>query len=723
MTIRSRLLALIVFTLLPILLFGIGGGYLLVEKERSTFEHGALDRVQALMTAVDAELSSSITPLQLLAQSPNIDRGDLQAFRGEAQRALISQRPDWANVVLSDAVTGQEVMNLLVPAGDPFPKEPDSQGVISVAQNQRPHVVAMTPEPLLKRHIFMVRVPVVRDSRSKFVLSAAVEPETIGRLLDRQSVPPGWAVAVVDSNFRFVARRPLGRGPTDDYASASLRETLTRADSGWSRGRLADGSEIYRAILRSSFSGWSTSLAIPERVVNQGVVQATWLFVLGLALALSVAAWIAVLLSRRITEPISALVLAAPAIGRGDASAVPPPAPLKEARALADALHKSAIEIREREERQRQAEEALRAADRAKDEFLAMLGHELRNPLATLSNAAALMKLGREQPQVLDSVQDMVSRQVQHMTHLVDDLLDVGRVTGGKIRLERQPLDLSKLAADVVRTWKSAGRFAHHEVTTGLDPVWVSADTARAEQIISNLLDNALKYTPAGGKLRLEVRPEGSWAVLKVSDTGEGLPAELIGRVFDLFVQGERALARERGGLGIGLTMVKRLVELHGGEITAQSDGPGKGATFTVKLPMIEHETLEDPAAGAAPTRTARRRILVIEDDADGRESLVAILRMSGHEIESAANGLEGIERATATNPELALIDIGLPDMDGYDVVREIRRRLPHTRSIALSGYGTQEDRRRALEAGFDEHLTKPVDIGRLESVIGIVLG
>ena len=240
---------------------------------------------------------------------------------------------------------------------------------------------------------------------------------------------------------------------------------------------------------------------------------------------------------------------------------------------LAKALGESAVAIRDREEQQRKAEHALRTADRAKDEFLAMLGHELRNPLASVSNAAQLLKMARDQPQVLENVSAIVSRQVEQMTRLVDDLLEVGRVTGGKVRLQREPLDLAVTVVRLLDTWRNDGRFIHHDISTELQWLWVSADRARIEQVFSNLLDNAIKYTPAGGQIRISLRREGANAILEIIDTGLGMPPELIGRVFDLFVQGERTLAREPGGLGIGLTMVKRLVELHDGTVQVKSDG------------------------------------------------------------------------------------------------------------------------------------------------------
>ena len=406
---------------------------------------------------------------------------------------------------------------------------------------------------------------------------------------------------------------------------------------------------------------------------------------------------------------------AAPALGRGEASALPPVGSIDEVRELASALGESAVAIRDREERQRQAEHALRAADRAKDEFLAMLGHELRNPLASVSNAAQLLKAARGQPQVLENVSAILGRQVEQMTRLVDDLLEVGRVTGGKVRLQREPLDLAHTVVRLLDTWRNDGRFAHHDVSTDLQPAWVSADPTRIEQVFSNLLDNALKYTPAGGQIRISLRSDDAKAILQISDTGLGMPPELIGRVFDLFVQGERSLAREPGGLGIGLTMVKRLVELHDGTVQASSDGRNNGATFTVELPTIDPP--QRRAVVAAPaTKITSRRILIIEDDDDARETLAELLRLDAHHVSVACNGGEGIALASSLTPEIVLVDIGLPDIDGYEVARRLRldSATAHLWLIAITGYGTQEDRRSALAAGFNEHLAKPVELDTL---------
>ena len=699
-------------------IFGAVGAYMLVERERDSFERAALDRVRALMTAIDAELRASITPLELLARSPALDGDDLAAFRIEAQRALEGRRGDWSNIVVSHPETAQMMLNLLVPPGAPLFKTLDPVSVLESAKSGRPTIGNVVTGGVLNRPLFTVRVPVLRDGKAKYVLSAVVETPVIGGIIERQGLPTTWAIAVIDGSYGFVARRPMPE-KRSTAASESLKRALESAPQGFQRGQLLDGSEIYRAFQRSSLSRWSTSIAVPRSVVEESL-NGVYVLVAGFVGAAMLGLWIAWWLASRISQPIAALARAAPALGRGETAALPPSGSVDEVSELARALGESANAIRDREERQRQAEHALRTADRAKDEFLAMLGHELRNPLASVSNAAQLLRMARNQPQVLENVSAILGRQVEHMTRLVDDLLEVGRVTGGKVRLQREPLDLGVAVVQWLDAWKHDGRFLHHDVSTELQSVWVSADRARIEQVFTNLLDNAIKYTPAGGKIRIALRPEGAKAILEISDTGLGMPPELIGRVFDLFVQGVRTLAREPGGLGIGLTMVQRLVELHDGTVQAKSDGPNHGATFTVELPAIEPSVALSGVDTPATKTAMPRHVLIIEDDDDARDSLAELLRLDDHQVSVACDGKDGLELARSLAPDVVLVDIGLPDIDGYEVARRLRNNpaTSRLRLIAVTGYGTQEDRRSALAAGFNDHLAKPVEVTSLQSLL-----
>lgn len=377
-----------------------------------------------------------------------------------------------------------------------------------------------------------------------------------------------------------------------------------------------------------------------------------------------------------------------------------------------------AIERTRLHENERAARAAAEEANRAKDEFLAMLGHELRNPLGAIVSAMEIVEHFGADAQGTLRARQIVSRQLKHLVRLVDDLLDVARVTTGKIELRRQSVDL----ADIVKSCVNAlgERLSAYDVKMEAEPVWVDGDPTRLEQVCTNLLRNAVEYTPVGGRIRVSVKSEGGDAVLRVEDNGVGISAELLPRVFDLFVQDKRGLDRSGGGLGIGLTLTRRLVELHGGTVEAASPRPGLGSVFTVCLPRLPAAPPKPGPGGVAARTGIRRRVLIVEDNADARESLRTVLELSGHEIYEAEDGPGGVEQALALRPDMALIDIGLPSLDGYEVARQIRS-APAGREmflIALTGYGQPRDRQQAREAGFDAHLVKPVDFQRLSAII-----
>jgi signal transduction histidine kinase/CheY-like chemotaxis protein len=702
--------------LLPVAIFGVAGAYVLVDKEREATERRIHDRLQGVLAALHSELQATIGALEVLASSTSLDRDDLEAFRSDAQRALAARRDEWVNVLVSDPQTAEMLLNLLIPVDSPLSTPRDAQTIRDAARSGKPSVSQVVMGPVLNAPVFAVRVPVVREGKVKYILSAVVPTSAMTRLLQRQAFPGNWTVAVLDGNYRFVARLPAPAGGSE-FASESLRKALESSEAGWERGTLLDGTEIYRAFRRAQMGAWSASIAVPRSVVDESL-RVVWLLVAGFAAAAALGLAIAWSLATQISRPIAALAAAAPALGRGEPLALPPPSPVTEVQDLARALGEAAATLHYRDRRQQVAEQALRSADRAKDEFLAMLGHELRNPLAAVSNATQMLRVAGRDPALLDNVSDILGRQVVHMTHLVNDLLDAGRVAGGKVRLDCEPVDVAGITGDLVQIWKKGGRFKDHELVIDVQPVWANADRARVEQILSNLLDNALKYTPAGGRLSVMVRPQGNCAVLEVSDTGEGIAPDLIDRIFDLFVQGEPTLARERGGLGIGLTLAKHLVELHGGHIHASSEGIGKGARFVVELPAIDPPA-SSPAPAPTTTEMQMRRILLVEDNRDARESLAVLLRLDGHDVLEAANGFEGVAAAVATTPDIALVDVGLPDIDGYEVAQRLRSN-PVTADIflvAVTGYGSEEDRRRALDSGFDEHLVKPADLKSLEAL------
>ncbi len=345
--------------------------------------------------------------------------------------------------------------------------------------------------------------------------------------------------------------------------------------------------------------------------------------------------------------------------------------------------------------------------NRSKDEFLAMLAHELRNPLGAIGGAAQVLTLSPMPDPRANQAREIIQRQTSHMARLVDDLLDVGRVVTGKIDLDLQPMDLAEFARSFIVALV-AGHDSGNQVDITAESVWVLADPVRLEQILGNLVSNALKFAPPGRPVRVSVCAEGRDAVLRVTDEGSGIEPDLLPQVFDLFVQGPATIDRARGGLGIGLTLVNRLVDLHGGTIDAFSAGANTGATFTVRLPAAQPVVSVSATAEHPPSR--RLKVLLVDDNADSREMYALLLQADGHEVHEAEDGPAALDVLSTSVPDVAVIDIGLPGMDGYELARRIRSE-PGTRDvtlIALTGYGFPEDRERSKVAGFDRHLVKP---------------
>jgi CheY-like chemotaxis protein len=363
----------------------------------------------------------------------------------------------------------------------------------------------------------------------------------------------------------------------------------------------------------------------------------------------------------------------------------------------------------------------LQAADRQKDEFLAMLAHELRNPLAPIRNAGEVLSRTSPADARAQAAIGIVHRQVATLTRLVDDLLDVSRITQGRIELKRQPVQIAEVISQAIEMVEPLMKEKRHRVSvTSYQAMRVNGDPARLIQCVANVLTNAAKYTDPGGEIRLESRNDGGEAVLTVTDNGVGISKELLLRVFDLFVQSDRTLDRAQGGLGIGLSVVKRLVEMHGGRVAASSPGPGAGATFEIRLPLIERNDISTTAA--KQDDVPARKILIVDDNVDAADSLVMILRLDGHEVEAVYTAHDALERAAAIRPDVALLDIGLPKMNGYELAQHLRSQpdLRDIRLIALTGYGQGEDRERTRAAGFDDHLVKPADLAVLQKALSL---
>jgi signal transduction histidine kinase/ActR/RegA family two-component response regulator len=375
---------------------------------------------------------------------------------------------------------------------------------------------------------------------------------------------------------------------------------------------------------------------------------------------------------------------------------------------------------------QRKLEEqaaALKQADRRKNEFLAILAHELRNPIAPIRNAVLALKLQDPPDPAIQWPREVIERQVRQLNRMVDDLLDVSRITQAKFALHKQPIEVGRILVEAVETSQPLIDARKHRLTVvpPAEPVWLEGDQVRLAQVVSNLLNNAAKYTEVGGQIRLSAERRGNEAVIRVHDTGIGIPAGLMPHIFEPFTQEERSPNRAQGGLGIGLALVRSLVELHGGRVEAKSAGRGRGSEFIVRLPLLpEAPAPSTPATPNAQGTVASRRILVVDDNIDSAETLGLLLRLGGHKVFTAYSGQSALESARVNQPEIVMLDIGMPGMDGHEVARRLRDELglKNLLLVAMTGYGQDQDRRRSEEAGFHSHLVKPVDLEGLNALL-----
>ncbi len=720
---RRRLLLLVAAGLLPLAITSGIALYVLYVQQRDEAERTGLEVARALSITVDAEIRRTTSVLEALATSESLREGNLEAFHASARRVHATQ-PGWNTVILIDRDM-RPLLNTAVPAGTPLPPLLETETAARVVRDGVAVVGALAKGPL-GNWGFPVRVPVMHEGTVRHALTAIVNPSAILAVLERTRVPGGWVVAVSDAKGIRVARTVSSRETLGTPFTPTLAAMMASGDAEGTGVTLnSEGVPVFTAYTREPKTGWVTAVGLPVAGVEAAARRSFVTFGGGIALSIALGALAALLIARSVSQPMEQLRDAALNAAREPLRS--PETDIREIQDVAHALAESAQE-RARSDAEREdlyrSEQAARAsaeaANRAKDEFLAMLGHELRNPLGAISNAAALLENPAVDGAVRENARGIISRQVSHLARLTDDLLDAGRAVMGKIVLQRRPVDLAAVVRQGLATLATSGRSHNHMIVLDADSAWVDADAVRIDQILSNLVVNAAKYSAPGSAIRVSVKRQGGQAVLRVIDSGIGIPAELAPRVFDLFVQGDRPLDRSSGGLGIGLTLVRRLAELHAGGVEMFSAGEGQGSEFVVRLPAIEAPARVVPEDATARERVGRD-ILVVEDNDDARETLRMLLEFDGHRVLAEPDGESGLATAIRERPDVMLVDVGLPRIDGYEVARRVRAidgwgRRPFL--IAITGYGQDEDRDRALAAGFDGHLTKPVEPKRLLDAI-----
>jgi signal transduction histidine kinase len=718
MRVRTHLSLLAAAVFLPMI---VGAGVaikLLLDAERHAVLRGMQELARTSVLAMDQELTAAITSGKVLATSARLRTGDFEGFYRQAQAANTGSRRETA--VLGE--DGRQLFNTVVPFGQPVapPAAGVPRRVQSVFAQGRATVSNLITGSSTRRAVISVELPLTLDDGRRVLLDQWFDVRHLNSLLPRD-LPASWQVRVFDRDGVSLARN----AGTDAAAGVHARPELLKAmRAGAQQIELgaADGRPMAAALAQSALSGWTAVVGVPVSELEATAASAVSLIAATLLCAVVLALAGAILFARRLLAATEYLGAATEGMAEGW---LPPPADLRiaELNSLQQVLHAVSRRLQKAETGRRKhlaevqaARSVAEAQNRAKDEFLAMLGHELRNPLGAISSAIALIQMGAGGP-AAERAHQIIGRQSRHLAHLVDELLDANRVLSGKVVLALAPLDLAGAVREAALTLQTQGTTAAHHVTLALEPVWVHGDPTRLQQVIGNLIENAAKYTQAGGHITVGTRAHGGMAELVVCDDGKGIEAELLPRVWDVFVQG-KVSNRAKGGLGIGLAVVKSLVEQQHGTVAVHSRGAGQGSSFTVRLPLAAEvpPDAEAPAAQAAPLDGLR--VLVVEDNEDLREMMCVLLASRGCAVSSAADGGAALALARNALPQVAFVDIDLPDISGYEVARLLAEQ-GGIRLVAVTGYGQPEDVRRALAAGFDRHLKKPVRLEDIEQAIG----
>ena len=716
-TLRTRLILLALAGIVPLAAMSGVGLIQLVKQQREQAQLAALDVTRALATAVDAALDEAVSVLQTLATSDQLDAGDPRRFYQRAQRVM-SMQPNWVFIHLADP-SGAVLLNTRY-ATDKWatPITPEKETFGKVLMTRQPVLGNLTRGPREEWGV-PVRVPVIRNNQIRFVLSGVINPNAILDVVNRQRVPEDWLVSVFDAKGIRVARSRSHQQYIGLPAAPTLQALIGKnGDEGYGITTSLEGNTISTAYTRSKRTGWVVAIGTPAEVAQTRALQSLAVYGGGVMLSLVFAIIAAVAITRSINRPIRALANATRATSPDELLKAPQTG-IRELADLSSALIAS-------DEAVKTSRQQAQIASRAKDEFLAMLGHELRNPLAPIVTALELMEHRGDTATVNE--RRIIERQVTHLSRLVDDLLDISRITQGKIKLNIERVDVATVvdgALEMIQPLLEK-RSRPIDVEPPSRPAYVLGDVTRLTQILSNLLSNAVRHTPSDGPITLRTREVYGTVEISVEDSGSGIAPDLLPHIFEMFVQGQQSMDRRLGGLGLGLAIVKALVTLHGGKVVASSKGENKGSIFTVRLPRAESAALSGPLPKRepAPAANGARPILVVDDNVDAAETLAMLLRSAGYDVRTGPDAETALKLVESFHPALAVLDIGLPGMDGYELAVRMRAKMhdPSLKLMALTGYGRDTDRDRAMKAGFDAHLVKPADPKHLLDEVGKML-
>lgn len=715
MRIRLQLALLMAAVVTPAALVAVPSYLAFFEAQRNAQAQRFLERVSALRLALENEQLHTLNLLEGFARTHPIDVENARtAVRLER---LLALNPRWDSVVLIDPEE-REIARATRP-GKPVDVRLDAPTLEKTVRNKASAISDLVAhEDGRHQHTYFATPLIDPQGRVSAVLYASLEHANWLALLRTYPIAKEATLTLNDSDGTVVARtlndeQWVGKPSRSQY----WMQTVGKAEGSFVTEGL-EGQQFYIAFSRLKQSDWVLGTGVPASTVEEALVAPTVLSLGGLLLSLGIAGFVVALLARRITGSLDHLSELATA---EDPTLAPPPQqhglPIAEAE-----------EVRRRLAAAMASERAGRAlaerASREKDNFLAMLAHELRNPLSAIKASVAILGNARANADAQQRAKEVLERQVRQMAEMVNAMLDAARLSAGKVSIEQQPVDVAAAVQRVVSTFEQSRRTAHLDVQLMLCEATVMGDETRLEQVFANLVDNAAKYTPPGGVLRIGARIVGETVEIRFEDTGSGIEPALLPHVFDAFSQDARTLDRSQGGLGLGLSVVKELVALHDGSVTAESRGAGLGATFVVRLPVVDAPARSQvPAAvraGTAGSTTLLKplRISVIDDNRDNAETVAGVLRLAGHQVVTAHDGTSGIALVQGQQSEVALVDVGLPGMDGLEVARRLKAEGTRAVLIAFTGYGDEKIRSRIGASGFDGYLQKPFDANAFQAAV-----
>ena len=665
------------------------------------------------MQAIDRELSGAITGLQVLAASPSLMAGDFRAFHAQARSAVgIAGN---SVIILYDR-QGNRLLSTAAQFGERLPRREDISSFAPPFETGKPYVTPLFVSYSVKQPTLGILVPVVVRGEVRYVLGAGLLSARLSHLVTTSGLRSEWVAAVLDQHGTIIARTRAAERFVGTKALPPVWQRI-QAQSGQAgrvEGDTKEGDRAMLAFARSGQSGWYTVVAIPTDALTGQLYQSLWLVGLSAAAVLLLAAILVRWGLQQITQPLARLEHMARALEDGRRVHAAPTG-IEQFDRLAHTLARAGLVIGERHDELRQEHEQ-------KDRFIATLAHELRNPLAPIRTGVQILSR-QPPPAVASRTLATMDRELTNMVRLIDDLLDVSRVARGTLVLRKEPTDLHAVIRDAVASTEPHIRSGGQNIALELppEPIHANVDPARTCQILVNLLQNAAKFSPAGGSIRLQLHATADAAEITVTDTGRGIPANELERIFELFYQVRDETGAAAAGLGIGLSLSRELARMQGGDLTAESAGPGHGATFRLRMADVRPAGSETVVALRRVTGASKAlHVMVVDDNVDAAETLATALRLEGHSVYVANDGATAINIARQVQADIVLLDIGMPGMDGYAVCQTLREFDSYrtTRIVALTGWGAARDRERAVQAGFDAHVTKPADWPQIEAAL-----